>query len=292
MEDIKFIRDDTIEERNRLLEEINEVLHQDTKKIKDTEIAVKFIKSIISLSSKKSLERKRVFVPQKHILADSVKEVIYKIPEVKERREAQEQHKKIIHQLQGPVQYPLLVYKGEVMAKAMITNDHFNRLKYNLVEPRVEYDLVKTAKKLVRRKVKRNKKVLEDQDYLDKKIRKAFKKTKMTYNEEFKLKIIYFLYRDLVEYGKIDALLHDPGIRRITCNGINKAITINHNRFHNLETNISYKNLEELNDNLKLIIESEGEKFKKGLININLEDFRLKANIGKDDSNFELVRVP
>jgi flagellar protein FlaI len=54
-------------------------------------------------------------------------------------------------------------------------------------------------------------------------------------------KIIYHAERDLVGFSHIDALMRDPNIEDISCDGVTKPVYIWHRKYENLETNMSFK---------------------------------------------------
>ncbi|MCW4029298.1 MAG: type II/IV secretion system ATPase subunit [Candidatus Bathyarchaeota archaeon] len=62
-------------------------------------------------------------------------------------------------------------------------------------------------------------------------------------------KILYHAERDLVGFGKIDPLMHDPNIEDISCDGVNKPVYIWHRNFESIETNLQFESDEDL-DNL------------------------------------------
>jgi flagellar protein FlaI len=62
-------------------------------------------------------------------------------------------------------------------------------------------------------------------------------------------KILYHAERDLVGFGKIDALMHDPNIEDISCDGVTKPVYIWHRTFESIETNLQFETDEDL-DNL------------------------------------------
>ncbi|MGD6852960.1 MAG: type II/IV secretion system ATPase subunit [Candidatus Bathyarchaeia archaeon] len=62
-------------------------------------------------------------------------------------------------------------------------------------------------------------------------------------------KILYHAERDLVGFGKIDPLMHDPNIEDISCDGVNKPVYIWHRTFESIETNLQFESDEDL-DNL------------------------------------------
>lgn len=53
-------------------------------------------------------------------------------------------------------------------------------------------------------------------------------------------KTFYFVKRDMMGYGKIDVLMHDPNIEDISCDGPGIPLYIYHRRYESMETNIVY----------------------------------------------------
>lgn len=57
-------------------------------------------------------------------------------------------------------------------------------------------------------------------------------------------KIMYYLEKDLIGYGKIEGLICDPLIEDISCLGINKPVYIYHRKYANARTNLVFTNEE------------------------------------------------
>jgi flagellar protein FlaI len=72
-------------------------------------------------------------------------------------------------------------------------------------------------------------------------------------------KILYYLERDLVGYGKIDALMCDPHIEDISCLGLNKPVYLWHRKYENMRTNIVFSDEEELDDFITRIVHRQGK---------------------------------
>jgi len=49
-------------------------------------------------------------------------------------------------------------------------------------------------------------------------------------------KILYHAERDLVGFGRIDALMRDPNIEDISCDGVNRPVYVWHRKFESVET--------------------------------------------------------
>ncbi|MCW4024039.1 MAG: type II/IV secretion system ATPase subunit [Candidatus Bathyarchaeota archaeon] len=98
-------------------------------------------------------------------------------------------------------------------------------------------------------------------------------------------KIIYYLEKDLIGYGKIDALLSDPLIEDISCLGINKPVYIYHRKYANAKTNIVFTDEEELDDFVTRIVHRQGKhvSIAHPIVDLTLPGkHRLAVSFGKE----------
>ncbi len=72
-------------------------------------------------------------------------------------------------------------------------------------------------------------------------------------------KIIYHAERDLVGFGQIDALMRDQNIEDISCDGVTKPVYIWHRKYENLETNLFFKDDEELDNLIVKLVHMSGK---------------------------------
>ena len=72
-------------------------------------------------------------------------------------------------------------------------------------------------------------------------------------------KILYYLERDMVGYGRIDPLMFDPNVEDISCSGVNKPIYLWHRKYENIRTNIVFRDEEELNDFIMKLVHRVGK---------------------------------
>src|SRR3990170_1609041 len=72
-------------------------------------------------------------------------------------------------------------------------------------------------------------------------------------------KIIYHAERDLVGFGSIDALMRDPNIEDISCDGITKPVYIWHRKYENLETNLVFGQDEEVDNLIVKLVHMSGK---------------------------------
>jgi flagellar protein FlaI len=62
-----------------------------------------------------------------------------------------------------------------------------------------------------------------------------------------KEKLMYYLLRDNLGFGKIDPLMHDPSIEDISCDGTNISVYVWHRKYEYVPTSVRFATTEELN---------------------------------------------
>jgi flagellar protein FlaI len=72
-------------------------------------------------------------------------------------------------------------------------------------------------------------------------------------------KILYHAERDLVGFGKIDALMRDPNIEDISCDGVNKPVYIWHRNHESIETNLQFENDDVLDNMVVKLVHMAGK---------------------------------
>jgi len=106
-------------------------------------------------------------------------------------------------------------------------------------------------KKLLMEEVDVNLKEIETrakaEDYLVKKTRGIVEKYQIRILPEAVDKLVYYVLRDFVGYGKIDPLMKDHLIEDISTDGVNIPIYVWHRVYESLPTNILFKDEAELN---------------------------------------------
>jgi archaeal flagellar protein FlaI len=60
-------------------------------------------------------------------------------------------------------------------------------------------------------------------------------------------RIIYYVLRDFVGYGPVDALIFDPEVEDISCDGVEVPLFIFHSKFESVKTNVAFPDEESLN---------------------------------------------
>jgi flagellar protein FlaI len=60
-------------------------------------------------------------------------------------------------------------------------------------------------------------------------------------------RIVYYIQRDFVGYGPVDALIRDPRVEDISCDGVNVPLFVFHGKFESLKTNVIFEDEDPLN---------------------------------------------
>ena len=98
-------------------------------------------------------------------------------------------------------------------------------------------------------------------------------------------KILYYLERDIVGYGKIDPLMYDDYVEDIGCGGVNKPIFLWHRKYENIKTNIMFRDEQELDDFIMRIVHKAGKHVSIAfpIVDVTLpEKHRLAVSFGKE----------
>jgi len=98
-------------------------------------------------------------------------------------------------------------------------------------------------------------------------------------------KVLYYLERDIVGYGKIDPLMYDDNVEDIGCSGINKPIFLWHRKYENIKTNILFRDEQELDDFIMRIVHKAGKHVSIAfpIVDVTLpEKHRLAVSFGKE----------
>jgi flagellar protein FlaI len=137
---------------------------------------------------------------------------------------------------------------------AVVTEPNSQRIKYELIEPTLlkeEEKQLKEIKDILVEEIDVNLKEIgtrnKAEEYLKAKIREIIKDYRLKIAEEAVDKLMYYIIRDFLGYGKIDPLMKDPLIEDISADGVNIPIYVWHRDYESLPTNILFKNSEELN---------------------------------------------
>jgi flagellar protein FlaI len=83
-------------------------------------------------------------------------------------------------------------------------------------------------------------------EYLVKKSNEIFDNYHFSLDPDTLSKLLYYVIRDNLGFGKIDALMHDPLIEDISCDGVNVPIYIWHRKFESIPTTLRFETAEEL----------------------------------------------
>jgi len=72
-------------------------------------------------------------------------------------------------------------------------------------------------------------------------------------------KVKYFLKRDIMGFGEIDSLMHDPNIEDISCSGPNMPLYVWHRNFDSMSSNVSFESHQKLNSFITRIVFKAGK---------------------------------
>jgi len=137
---------------------------------------------------------------------------------------------------------------------AIVQEPQTQKIRYNVIEPTLikeEEHLLKEVKTLLMEEIDINIKELgtreKAEEYLKKKVLETIKNYRLKAPKEALDKLLYYIIRDYIGYGKIDPLMKDHMIEDISADGVAVPIYVWHRVYESIPTNIMFENEEELN---------------------------------------------
>jgi flagellar protein FlaI len=187
------------------------------------------------------------------------------------------------------ITYPILEPFAYVNIK---WDDSQKMLIYNVIEPELSEDekkkLEKISKALVEmvdvglEEIKDENRAIE---YVKQIVEKIIKNLGIKLSASSYLKIMYYLYRNFVGYNEIHAILNDPYIEDISCDGINIPVYVIHRKYGPLKTNVVFKDGETLRKFIVKLAERCGRyvSYAEPILDATLPDgSRVAATVAAD----------
>ncbi|MFB6139761.1 MAG: type II/IV secretion system ATPase subunit, partial [Halosimplex sp.] len=117
--------------------------------------------------------------------------------------------------------------------------------RYHVVEPRLdetELDLLERVFDDVRDPLLYRDDVSDDPvDALREELRLRLEEYGVDVPTETFYRLFYYLHRSFLGYGKLDPLMHDPGVEDISCDGANLPVFVYHEDYTDVETNVVFE---------------------------------------------------
>jgi len=124
----------------------------------------------------------------------------------------------------------------------------------------------------------------DKKEILSKKVKEIIDKYIKDFNIKSFNKILYYMIRNNVGFGRIDPLINDDKIEDISCSGPNIPVYLYHRKYENIRTNIVFEE-EELNSFVFLLAQRSGKNISvaKPYLDATLTDgSRLQETLGRE----------
>ncbi|HTT73661.1 MAG TPA: type II/IV secretion system ATPase subunit [Thermoplasmata archaeon] len=132
-------------------------------------------------------------------------------------------------------------------------NDRNKEYLYEVIEPQLsahERELVDHLKSTLTRILGSDVGSLSTADkraYLRGEAEEYFRSREITISPISTERIVYYVLRDFVGYGPVDALILDPEVEDISCDGVDVPLFIFHGKYESMKTNVVFPDEESLN---------------------------------------------
>jgi flagellar protein FlaI len=132
-------------------------------------------------------------------------------------------------------------------------SDRTKEYLYEVVEPQLsrhERELVEhlksTLSKIMGSEVN-NISLTDKRTYLRGEVEEYLKTRQIPLSPLSKERVIYYIQRDYVGYGPVDALILDPRVEDISCDGVDVPLFVFHGKYESVKTNIKFEDEDGLN---------------------------------------------
>lgn len=172
-------------------------------------------------------------------------------------------------------EYRLTHFTKIIIARNLISG----ATKYFVIEEK----LTKKEKELIREVMRRLRYlVIKSEEYdVEELIKREL--AKLCKNVKVRQKLLYYIKRDYLGYGPIHALILDPNLEDISCNGVNVPIYVWHRKYESLETNIIITDLDYLKSYIRSLAAKCGKHISSAfpVLDATLPDtgYRLAATL-------------
>jgi flagellar protein FlaI len=136
---------------------------------------------------------------------------------------------------------------------AIIKDPENQKVRYEIIEPTLQEEeekQLKELKSLLMQEVDVNSNEIETKEkaekYLRERTKEIVKKYRIKIVPEAVDKLVYYMVRDFIGYGRIDPLMRDHLIEDISADGVNIPIYVWHRMYESIPTNIIFKEESEL----------------------------------------------
>ncbi len=125
-------------------------------------------------------------------------------------------------------------------------NDRTKEYLYEVIEPQLtprEKDLVEHLKatlSVILGSEVNNLNAADKRAYLRNEAESYFQSRGITLSPISTERIIYYVLRDFVGYGPVDALIRDPQVEDISCDGVDVPLFIFHGKYESVKTNVTF----------------------------------------------------
>lgn len=173
----------------------------------------------------------------------------------------------------------------------LMDNDDSGKPAYKVSEPAIKEDVLKLTKGYIESDFEKDFQVLDNPDYINKKVEKACKKSDVPYTDDYAKAVVYYLKRDLLGFRRVDALMYDTNVTGVYCDGINKPVLVEIKDFGKIPTNIIFTDVIDLNALLFKIAKAAGAQLGEAnpILDTEFQGYRIQAVLGIGGMSSKLI---
>ncbi|MDI6738199.1 MAG: hypothetical protein QME12_06845 [Nanoarchaeota archaeon] len=173
----------------------------------------------------------------------------------------------------------------------VVDNDESGKPVYKVTEPQVNDEVLKLSKEYIESDFEKDFNILDNKEYINKKIEKACKKKDVAFTDDYANAMVYLLKRDLLGFRKVDVLMYDESVRGIFCEGLNKPVLVDLKNVGKVPTNIIFTDAVDLNALLFKIARATDSKLddSKPILDTEFQGYKIQAVLGIGGMSSKLI---
>jgi len=164
-----------------------------------------------------------------------------------------------------------------------------NEYLYEVIEPKIskdETEVLDLLKRLLIAGIENIEwdTIKEKEKYLRDKVNHLMRDVGINLHPASKERIIYYLIRDFIGYGKIDVMMTEPNVEDVSCDGVKIPFYIYHRKYGSIRSNLMFEREEDLDAYVVWLAQKCGKHISvaKPLLDATIPDgSRLQATLGK-----------
>ena len=189
-------------------------------------------------------------------------------------------------------EYVLKLYNAPV---GVLVDKEDGKYEYKVIEPVMDPRIIETAISLFGKNLLKDNSLFDNVKFMKMVTERTAIKSGTGFNEMMVPSLRYYLERDLLGGGKLDPIMYDDKVKKVSVDGPRKAVRVEYDDLGEMPSNLWLDTKEDIDKILKRIAAATGKSLNEDnpMLDVSFQGLHFKGAIGKGDeqSKLEIRRV-